>query len=299
MSITPTLLILYNRPEKTKRLLEELKKIKPKNLYIFCDGPKNTEDKQKIAEIKQLVKGISWTKNVSTRFEKKNLGCKNGVSSAISWFFSKVDAGIILEDDCLPNESFFKYSNELLKKYKDDTRISLIAGTNSGFTVNTDSSYIFSTFSNIWGWASWSDRWNSYKWLKLEGKELLVTANVLDNLKAKNIPDSFIQNTLNSLKGDLDTWDYIWTMSNILNNRVSIIPKVNMISNIGFGEDSTHTKVVTKQANMQRQEMLFPLAHPTHVIANATFDSIKRKRHIKIYAIIEFIIEKLLKTLGK
>ena len=294
----PTLIILYNRPDKTRKLLEELGKIKPKEVYIFCDGPKNEGDTAKIADIKKQISTLSWAKRSTHRFEPKNLGCKTGVSTAISWFFQNVESGIILEDDCIPNKSFFTFCSELLKKYKTDDRVSLIAGTNSGVKVETNHSYYFSTYSNIWGWASWADRWSSYSWLEKNGIKLLSTAAVLSDLQAKKIPQNFISNTLSSLRGTLDTWDYMWTMSNILNNRLAIIPKVNMISNIGFGADSTHTKVVTNLANMSRKTMEFPLRHPQWVLPNAVFDTVKRRRHVKFFAGIEYLYEKLLKILS-
>lgn len=295
MITTPTLLILYNRPDKTKQLLTELNKIKPQQLYIFCDGPKNTKDKTKTAMIHNLVKSISWTKNVEMRIEKKNLGCKKGVSTAISWFFANEKQGVILEDDCIPNASFFKFSSELLEKYKNDGRISLIAGTNSNASISVNDSYFFSTYSNIWGWASWADRWQSFSWLDRQGLSLLKSSEVLHNLALRKVPKGFIANTIDSLLGTLDTWDYIWTMSNILNNRLAIIPTSNMISNIGFGMDSTHTKIVTNQANIEREDIKFPLSHPEVVMPNAEFDSQKRRKHIKTLASLDFAKEKLLK----
>ena len=289
MKKIPTLIILYNRPDKTKRLIDELRKIKPEKLFVFCDGPKNTEDYSLVLNTRLQIEHIDWKCSVITNYANANLGCKVGVSSAITWFFSKVESGIILEDDCLPHSSFFSFASELLQLYKDDMRVSLISATNLGVALPDTSSYVFSRYSNIWGWASWRNRWESFEKLSKAGSSCIGNPQTFLSLLAMGIPKSFILNTRKSLSNNLDTWDFIWSMANILEHRLSIVPTVNMVTNIGFGKESTHTKTKTSLANLKRVSMPKKLIHPSIMIPNAQYDEQNRLHHSKIHMIRQVI----------
>ncbi|MBT4484976.1 MAG: hypothetical protein HOC71_15010, partial [Candidatus Latescibacteria bacterium] len=149
----PVLFLVFNRPEPTKRVFEQICKVKPKKLFIAADGPraKSREDREKCCIVRESLSQIDWDCDVKRLYRDDNLGCKRAPASGIEWFFSHVEEGIILEDDCLPAESFFLFCKELLEQYRDDKRIMMISGSNCVETFPIDSSYLFSVYGSIWG----------------------------------------------------------------------------------------------------------------------------------------------------
>jgi len=296
---TPLLLIIYNRPDKVKELILSLSKIKPQKIYVFCDGPKTKSDFVKVEQAKNEIEKISWTKNVSTNYSQKNNGCKYGVIKALDWFFENEKEGIILEDDCIPNKSFFDFSSQLLDKNRNDQRISLISGTNLGFSDQSDnSSYFFSRNSIIWGWATWSDRWQIYnKYLNMP-RQKLFSKNNIKAAQRFGFSNKLIKNIIKSHKGTIDTWDFLWSYFNIIENRLSIVPSYNLITNIGFGNGSTHTKIETSLSNLKKQNMPKDIIHPTSFVSNYKFDKYITNSHKTLYILIDAIgvqIKKLFK----
>ena len=240
----PILLIVFNRLEQTKIVFEEIKKIRPTKLYISADGPRQyikNEDKITSNIHNYLINNIDWPCDVSFKRNEINKGCRVAVSEGITWFFENEEMGIILEDDCLPSSSFFKLCKHLLLKYKDDKTIWHISGNTvipEKFSKKYNTTYYFSIFNHIWGWATWSDRWKYYD----------VDLKNIDNIdflkkfftKPKEI--NYWSNIFKKIQSnDIDTWDYQWTFTCWKNNALSIVPKINLITNIGFGKDATHT----------------------------------------------------------
>jgi len=160
---TPILFLVFNRFDLTKKVFKEIKKARPKSLFISSDGARTKKEEKKVEEIRQyLLNNIDWNCNLKTLFRNKNLGCQKAVSSAISWFFNNVEQGVILEDDCLPNQDFFKFSEEMLKKYKNNDKIMHISGTNVEKKSNLNEDYFFSKTFNMWGWATWRRSWKYF-----------------------------------------------------------------------------------------------------------------------------------------
>lgn len=237
---TPILFLTFNRIDTTKRVFTKIRKAKPKRLYISSDGPRqnNNEDKSKISEIRNYItNNIDWNCEVYTKLYKKNHGCRRAVSESITWFFNKEPEGIILEDDCLPSKSFFKFCDVLLSKYRDNKQIMHISGNSFVSNHVDNSSYHFLTIQHCWGWASWSDRWVKY------GTDL-TNYNKKNILKISNNPNviSYWENILNKMKnGEIDSWAYQWAFKIIENNGLCINPSVNLVSNIGFDLEASHT----------------------------------------------------------
>ena len=270
----PVLFLVFNRIDTAKQVFNVIKKAKPPRLYIGSDGPREQKEgeAEKVKAVREYVlSSIDWDCEVKTLFREKNLGCKYAVSSAITWFFEHEDMGIILEDDCLPSLSFFKFCEELLIRYKDDKSIWHIGGSNFQDGIKRgDADYYFSAINHIWGWASWADRWKFYD------KEL------------NNIQDSYFINNYWSGKAfkywekifwkmknkEIDTWDYQWAFSMWKNNGIAILPNVNMISNIGFGIDSrSKLKKPDKNINRKRYEIdLINIKHPLILERNIRAD---------------------------
>lgn len=273
---TPILFLIFNRPEITQRVFEEIKKQKPKYLFVAADGARSNvaEDQEKCKATQQLVMdGIDWDCEVKTLFREENLGCGIAVSEAITWFFENVEQGIILEDDCLPHPSFFCYCETLLEKYKEDEQVYVISGNNFQNGIKRgDASYFFSNYSHTWGWASWRRAWKHYdhNLFQLDSFKKNKLINKIDNRIA--FRNYWLQKFEDIIKRDSNhIWDYQWQLAIWNNKGVTILPNVNLISNIGFGKEATHTTGASLFANMKTQDIGIIL-HPKNSKVNKKAD---------------------------
>jgi len=269
------LFLVFNRLDTTKQVFEAIREAQPPRLYIAADGARETKEgeKEKIEAVREyILNHIDWKCEVKTLFREQNYGCKMAVSGAIDWFFENEEMGIILEDDCLPSQSFFWYCEELLEKYKHDMRIWHIAGNNFhfGWKRDKDYSYYFGgIYGSIWGWASWKNRWKNYD-VNMKNYDEVIAKNYLENCydgsqAVKNRIKDF-----SSIKNGLDTWDFQWVYTRWINNGLTIIPIKNLVKNLGFGEDATHTHSINdKRANMNTYNINLPLQHPIFIIRDA------------------------------
>jgi hypothetical protein len=285
---TPVAVFFYNRPTKLKQLIEVLELIKPTELFCICDGPK---DKLSIGntiainECKELISKINWECNIHKNYAKTNLGCKIRVESGLDWIFDNVEYCIILEDDCKPDISFFEYCNFLLIKYKLNKNISMISGDN--FNISSDklsNEYFYSKYSNIWGWATWSDRWKKYR--KYGCSNLLL--NPIKKITSLGTLNEYLfwQKTIRNLnKGELNTWDYNWTIFNLNSSHLSIVPHVNLVQNIGFDRDSTHTFTDNYGLSIKVGKINLPLECKTTIRPNQEYDSFLSNKFYKFITI--------------
>lgn len=287
----PVLFVIFNRPDPTRQVFEAIRKASPKQLFIAADGPRpGKEEEEKCKEAREVLNQIDWECEVYTLFREQNLGCKRAVSSAIDWFFGHVAEGIILEDDCLPDHSFFQFCEELLVKYRSDERIMMICGNNALSSWDTPYSYQLSRIGAIWGWASWRRAWRKYDvtmadWPQAK-KEGVLSKSFKDKDKAA-YREMICERTF---QGIIDSWAYPWTFARIKESGLSIVSSVNLIKNIGFGEDATHTTSSTNILSDQTLlPMKFPLVHPVFTVIDEDFDDavynktigFKLKRSIK------------------
>lgn len=239
---TPILFLVFNRPETTQKVFERIRTLQPKYLYVAADGPRkgNTKDEHSCQAVRAIFDKIDWNCELITLFRKENLGCGRGVSGAIDWFFNQVEAGIIIEDDILGDLSFFSYCEFMLKKYKHDKRIWHI----NGFVpveLNQESpsqNYFFTKYPMIWGWATWKDRWESYNF-KLAKLQAPFLKKLKEKFPSRRERIVHINSINNSQK--IDTWDAQWKYTIFSHNGLCISPYKNLIENIGFGNDATHT----------------------------------------------------------
>jgi len=274
--------IIFNRPDATARVFAEIARAKPPKLLVVGDGPRSDRagEADRVAMARDVVTRIDWECEVLTNFSDVNLGCKHRVSSGIDWIFDQVEEAIILEDDCLPDPSFFRFCEEMLEQYRDDKQIGMISGTNfqSG-RRHGQASYYFSKYSIIWGWASWRDRWSESYDVKMtnwpEVRDQGWLAELLDSRHEVRYWSNIFERVY---RGEIDTWDYQWFFSNWLQRRVNIVPMANLISNLGYGSDATHTTSNESQvANLALEPMSFPLNHPSEVTRNNQADHITDK----------------------
>jgi len=273
---TPVAFIIFNRPDTTDLVFAEIAKAKPPKLLVVADGPRATRsgESERCAATRAIIDRVDWGCEVLTNYSDVNLGCKNRVASGLDWVFEQVPEAIILEDDCLPHTTFFRFCEELLERYRDDERIAMISGGNFQFGRNRgDASYYFSRYNHIWGWASWRRAWQHYDrdaviWPELRDNDWLE-ALIKDSGERK-----FWAKIFQSVyEGRIDTWDYQWGLATWAQGMVSIIPSVNQISNIGFGVDATHTQGASVYAALPVEALRFPLSHPKVILPHAEADA--------------------------
>lgn len=261
---TPVSFIIFNRPDVTLKVFERIRQAKPEKLFIIADGAREDRigEAEKCEQCRAVTNMIDWQCDVHTNFAEKNMGCKNRVYSGISWVFENVDEAIILEDDCLPSQSFFRFCQELLERYRYDTRVTVISGSNHNVLNDIKESYGFVSRLYMWGWATWKRAWN------LTDINMTLWQECRKNKYLKRIlsPKEYVElsNAFQATyEGRINTWDYQFCLANYLNHGLDIVPKVNMIRNIGFRSDATHTaNSFDKHAFYIDEEMDFPLVHP-------------------------------------
>jgi len=272
---TPILLIIFNRPDTAEKVFNEIKKIKPKKLFVSADGPRENKpgEKEKCLATRKIIDQVDWECEVYKKYSDVNLGCKLGVSSGIDWFFKNVEQGIILEDDCLPAQSFFKFCEELLEKYKNNEKIMMISGDNfQNSRQRGDGSYYFSKFSHIWGWATWRRAWEHYS-VNMEGYPKFKQDKKINAIWSKEYIRKYWLDTFDqAYENKIDTWDYQWAFSIWKMDGLCVIPNYNLISNIGFRDDATHTKSANKLANQKIQSMDI-IKHPFKIEQNKKADN--------------------------
>ncbi|MFD1605962.1 nucleotide-diphospho-sugar transferase [Flavobacterium artemisiae] len=282
---SPILFLIFNRPDVTKHVFEEIKKSRPSKLYVAADGPRKNKDNEAALcnETRDIIKKIDWDCEVKTLFRDQNLGCKYAVSSAIDWFFENEEEGIILEDDCLPASDFFVFCDTMLEKYRYDTRIRHIGGTNLQMGQKRgNESYYFSNLSHVWGWASWRRAWKDYDVELFKYKDEDVE-EAFKNIFSNTIVVQCWRKIFYELRDNkIDTWDYQWSITNFFNNSLSIIPNSNLISNIGFGANATHTNDVNDIFSNLKTERLLEISHPLAVLPNKTADFFTLNREFKV-----------------
>lgn len=275
---SPVVFIIFNRPDVTQRVFSAIAKARPKKLLVIADGARTNypDDKQNCKDTRDIIESVDWPCNVLTHYSNINNGCKNQISTGLDWAFTQVKEAIILEDDCLPDISFFRFCDELLEKYRNNGRISMISGDNFQFgKQQPKNSYYFSKYTHIWGWATWSKSWNNYDQHMYSWPKLRKT-NWLRNILPNKLSIWYWSHIFNSaLKNN--SWAYIWTFTCWNHGKVSIIPTVNLISNIGFNKDATHTTKKDKYSEMKSHTMIFPLTHPHDIEVDQKADNITEK----------------------
>ena len=240
---TPILFLVFNRPDTTIQVFESIRLIKPKRLYIACDGPRkdNVDDRNNIEKVRRILENIDWECQIYKKYREKNLGCKISVSDAINWFFENEEKGIILEDDTLPSKSFYPFCELMLEKYKDKKVIMHIGG-HKPLNIGKDSfSISFTKATHVWGWATWRDRWKNYS---VDLKDI-YNLDILPEFEYFERKRKIKKRTklLKMIKNEkLDTWDYQWNFAVRTNGGLAIRPSVNLVKNIGIGhENASHT----------------------------------------------------------
>jgi len=299
-----TLFLVFNRPQASARVFAQIRAARPARLYIAADGPRATkpEEAARVEQVRALARAVDWPCTVRTLFREENLGCREAVSSAITWFFEQEPEGVVLEDDCVPGPDFFPYCAQLLERYRHDERIGLISGTalcdlQAEGLLWDDEDYVVCRYFSVWGWASWARVWKDYdvsirSWTQRRADMSALTPD--PRLRAIN--DGLFDGVAT---GRINTWDYqlsylLWSTS-----RLALTPRTNLIENIGFDADATHTKAggaLAARARLGTQSLRFPLRAPAQLMPNLAY-----QRHLERFATrsrLQRLAERILHHVG-
>ncbi|MFT7633741.1 MAG: hypothetical protein ACI87E_004799, partial [Mariniblastus sp.] len=279
---TPIALCVFNRPDLTEVVFEQIAKRQPKQLFVYSDGARagRPDERARIEEARRIVERIDWDCDLKTDYSDTNLGCKFRMSSGISWALEQVERVIVLEDDCVAAPSFFTYCETLLDRYEDDDRVMAISGNNFQAESRTNHSYYFSKYAHCWGWATWRSAWSKFDlamptWPEIKSQGLIHSLTDSPD-EAEYLTAIFDAEHA----GELDSWAYAWFYSCLVNNGLTCLPDVNLVSNIGFGDEATHTTHQSPLSNLPAGH-LENIKHPPFVFRHKaadmyTFDNVFR-----------------------
>jgi hypothetical protein len=288
---TPVLLLLFNRPDTTRQVMAAIRQVRPPRLYLAADGPRPHQPGEAAlceATREAALALIDWPCEVLTLFQPTNLNCGVAPTRAITWFFEHEEAGIILEDDCLPAPGFFWFCQQMLHRYRHDTRVMHISGNNfqGNWQRDPDYSYYFSRHLLMWGWASWRRAWQHFDFQLSSFPELQrknYVADLLpDGLATRYLQRKFEQVWAHARTRQPDIWDYQWHYAILVQAGLTIVPHANLVCNIGFGPDATHTfNRFDHTANVALSELPVPLRHPPMVVADHVSDGRYFRRFLR------------------
>ncbi len=278
---TPVVLIVFNRPELTQVVFSRIAEARPRKLLLVADGPRADRggEAQRCEEVRRIVSAVHWDCDVKTNFAAENMGCRRRVISGLHWAFEQVEEAIILEDDILPDPSFFPFCRQMLARYRDDERVSMISGFNIGADrAKAPDDYFFSRLTHIWGWATWRRAWQHYDehmtaWPSPQRPQAL--RRVFPEASALRYWTPILEG-MHRGKGP-NTWDYQWMFTNVMREGVSIVPQINLVQNLGFGPDATHPTAPCSAPRVGVGRLRFPLRHPSRVEPSAALDALDQE----------------------
>lgn len=283
----PTLLLGFNRPERIRRVFDRVRDAKPPRLYFCVDGPRDnrSEDRPAVEAVRSIAAEVDWRCELHKLFHDRNLGCRKCLGEAISWFFEQEQSGIILEDDCVAEPSFFPFCAEMLTRYAESTKVGMVSGSNLyGFQTDKQSSYHFSRHGGIWGWASWARAWKYFDpTLERYQQEL---PQVLDRLALTGAYGRLFRQYLRqATSGESSSWAVCWDLARYAGGLLTVRPRVNLVANVGCGDGSTHTLVRDLKSRLFYERTVpidFPLRHPVDIVSDDRADRALERRETSL-----------------
>lgn len=274
----PVAFMIFNRPDLTERVFAEIARARPAKLLVIADGPRTgrRDDADKCAAARRVIERVDWPCEVLQNYADTNMGCAHRPATGLRWVFEHVEEAVILEDDCLPQPSFFRYCDDLLERYRDDERIMHVSGDQ--FVPQPPPelfSYSFSRYPLSWGWATWRRAFRHYDlnislWPAVRNTSWL--ADILGDERAVAHWTSIFDRTFADVD-NVNTWDFQWVFTCWIRSGLSVLPHVNLVSNVGYRGDATHTKHAgDHRANIPNGDLAFPLKHPDHVVCDRDKD---------------------------
>jgi len=276
----PIVLIIFNRPQLTQLVFEQICMQKPEVLYVISDGPRPnvSSDDSAVFDSRSVTQNITWTCDVRRIYSAANLGCRNRVVSGLNQVFTEVPNAIVLEDDCIPHQDFFRFANELLNLYESQEQVFSIGGNMWEFPDQEgEESYFASKYFSCWGWATWADRWNKVdhdfeSWKQPDSVHILegATDTPMEFIYWKRFYDM----TFTGEIGAEHAWDLVTQWSMWRDQQLSLRPNTNLVQNLGLGHsDATHTKTMSPAISGRKPSPLaWPLKHPEHLERHAKKD---------------------------
>ena len=296
----PVALFVFNRPDLTAEVFQVIREARPPVLLVAADGPRDgiAEDIDRCALVRDIVKNVDWPCEVHYKFEDGNLGCDPAISAAIDWVFSIVDRAVLLEDDCIPDASFFGFCDELLERYAEDSRVMQIAGTNLDMPIESfnGASYAFASFGLVWGWATWRRAWNLYDptlatWPKFRDDGLL------DGLHASRRRRAAMRREYDSVHADPDRpWDRPWQYTVLAGHGLIAYPERNLVTNEGFRYDATHTTRAGAMAAISKGRLDLPLRHPATVSVNPKVEAFLAREILRAEGAAVILLRKVVRS---
>ena len=270
----PVLFCIFNRPELTRQVFERIREAQPEVLLVVSDGPRPDREGEHAAVLqsRSVLQNVDWDCEVKTNFADENMGCKARIATGITWAFEHAEELIILEDDCLPDPTFFNYCGELLNRYRDNPNIMMISGNNFQPTSSTEASYYFSHWTHIWGWATWKRAWQHFDvdvgdWPQRKHENFFA-----DIFPSETDQNHWRQVMDNQHAGLIDTWDFPWTYACWKSGGLTVLPDQNLVTNIGFGEAATHTTDAESQLAGLPTQPLLEITHPDQIARHEIAD---------------------------
>ena len=291
----PVAVIIFNRYDNARKVLEQIRKVQPEELYIIADGPRahKAGEAEKCIKARSIVDEVDWECNIHKVFSDENLGCAKRVTSGLDVVFSEQEQALIFEDDCIPSLSFFRFADEMLERYRDEEKIMLVSGNNKCFdpagygtaSYKGGDSYFFSKQSQIWGWATWRRAWKKMDLAMSDWPELKKN-RLVESLYKRPSHRYYWNSAFDYVyNGHANSWAFPWNLTVWRNDGFSVVPKVNLIQNAGFNADATHTSGKSIFENQMADELDFPLVHPDvskdGIIRNEEMDLLEMKSRIK------------------
>ena len=281
---TPVVLLIFNRPETTARVFAQVAKAEPRQLLVVADGPRadRSDDPAKCAAARAVVEGVNWDCDLKLNYAQENLGLRRRVAGGLDWVFDQVDEAIILEDDCVPDPTFFRFCQELLAKYRNDERIMVVSGNNfQRGRRYSEYSYYFSRYNHCWGWATWRRAWVLYDDKMRDWPGVRRDGQLRGVLEENDAMRYWTRIFDRTYSGEYDSWAYRWTYSCWCQSGLTILPAVNLVSNIGSGPLATHTTRDQSGLALPTIPMEFPLQHPTRLMRQVAADAFSQRHHFR------------------
>jgi hypothetical protein len=286
-SIAPVVFIIFRRPDTTARVFEEIRRAQPSKLYVIADGARsgNSLEEELVQETRSVIDGVDWPCKVTEIFSDKNLGLRERILTGLDSVFAVEREAIIIEDDCLPSSSFFGYCSELLRRFEDKDEISLISGSNFAPLRGINEDYFFSNSMFIWGWATWARSWHEFRRTPQVEEWQDTDRDSISSTFSSRIQRKEFLNLMDAAKS-LNTWDISLAVWMRQFNKISVIPRINLVENIGFGNEATHTKFEAFDVQVERSDFSMELIHPEHIAVSPNLD--KRMWRVKSLRWITF-----------
>jgi hypothetical protein len=286
MTQPPVILMIFNRPDETARTFAAIRAARPERLLVIADGPRAGQagEAELCARTRSIIDGVDWPCEVLRDFSEANLGCGRRVASGLDWAFELVEEAIIFEDDCVADSSFFRYCAELLERYRSDECVMMISGDNFQNGISrTGDSYYFSRLPHCWGWATWRRAWRHFDYTMRDWPQQRRTRWLRTIAKDPALERCWRQQFDGVASGKIDTWDFQWMYCVLSRNGLSIVPDVNLVTNIGFGERATHTFAADERHVVPSRSMTFPLRHPAVVAPCEAADEFEKRYLYRLF----------------